>query len=136
MAAYPARVPVRPNQCFSALVDWRNEKATTFTESEEYRESWKATRCSNSDPLSPAMWPAVPHTKNSLKEHVRNAVFPAVRKNLWVIMSGITDDDSVLFAKAFGEPTDGKIIFGHSHHTLSCSTPCALNCSLTHRLSS
>lgn len=79
----------------------------TFTESDEYREGWKATHCSNSSPLSPVLWPVVPHTKTSLKEHVRNAVYPAMRRTLWVTMSGVTDDDSVLFAKAFGEPTDG-----------------------------
>lgn len=113
----PDRHVVRPDDCFSGLVDRREERVARFTEGTEYRECWEATRCSSSRPLSPANWPRLSHTKDGVKEHVRNAVGPAVRKTLWLTMAGVMDADSVLFAKAFGEPIDGtySIVCATSH---------------------
>ena len=74
------------------------------------RECWRVTQCSSSQPLTPAVWPRLQHNYQSLKLHVRSGVGPSTRKEFWLGQLLVTEDDSVLFAKAFGEPVDGKIV--------------------------
>lgn len=99
---------VKLSNCFSGLVDRQNELVGQFTESREYREAWQASKCSSSSGITVANWPRLSQSRGNLKNHVRAGVSPAVRKNLWLSVSEVTDADSVLFAKAFGEPADGK----------------------------
>lgn len=106
MAASPHRPAVRVDECFSALVDRSHVHVRGFVDSEEYKQAWIITQCASAAPLSPAYWPRVAHSKVSLKAHVRHWVGPSVRKSLWLEMANVTVDDSVLFAKAFGEPAD------------------------------
>ena len=108
MAADLSRPPVASMESFSALVRHNNDQVAAFAESEQYAASWRETHCSNAPPLSEQVWYRVPSTKKSLKDHVRSGVAPQVRKELWLRMAGVEDDDSVLFAKAFGQPADGK----------------------------
>jgi len=72
------------------------------------RECWRVTQCASSHPLTPANWPKLQHSHQSLKQHVRCGVGPAARKEFWLGQLLVTEDDSVMFAKAFGEPTDGE----------------------------
>lgn len=67
------------------------------------------TRCASSLPLTPALWPKLQHNFQNLKQHVRSGVGPSTRKEFWLGQLLVTEDDSVLFAKAFGEPVDGMI---------------------------
>jgi hypothetical protein len=46
--------------------------------------------------------------KKKLKSHVRGGVLPNIRKDVWLGVMGVSDADSVLLAKAFGEPDDGE----------------------------
>ena len=101
------RVVVRVNDCFSALVQKRSTEIANFTETEEYTECWKITRVSTAGPVTKANWGKLGHHK--LKAHVRDAVGPSVRSSLWLSMLVVSDDDSVLFAKDFGEPVNGGI---------------------------
>ncbi len=112
MAAAPSRPAVRVDECFSALVDRSHAEVVGFLDSEEYKQAWITTQCASSAPLSPANWPRVAHSKVSLKAHVRHWVAPSVRKALWQEMASVTVDDSVLFAKAFGEPADDGMLGG------------------------
>ena len=98
---------VRLSSCFSGLVDRQDRQVARFTESQEYREAWQATSCSESAAITLANWPRLCRARGDLKEHVRAGVSPAVRKALWLALAEVSDDDSVLFAKAFGEPADG-----------------------------
>ena len=100
---------VRLSSCFSGLVDRQNKLVARFTESQEYRDAWQATMCSDSAGLTLANWPRLSQARGNIKNHVRAGVSPAVRKALWLLASEVTDDDSVLFAKAFGEPADGTV---------------------------
>jgi len=45
--------------------------------------------------------------RSKLKKHCRNGVHPNARKALWLDVSEVTDADSVLLVKAFGEPEEG-----------------------------
>ena len=107
MAVDLQRAAVKLQDCFSGLVDRRKDRVVHFLDSDEYKEAWRATQCSTSHPLTPTNWPKVAHSHQTLKEHARNGVGPAVRKQLWIGVAEVTDGDSVLFAKAFGEPVDG-----------------------------
>lgn len=106
MAVRQAQV-VKLSDCFSGLVDRQSKLVGEFTDNRDYREAWQATMVSSSHAISLANWPKLSQNKNGLKSHVRAAVSPAVRKQLWLVVSEVSDDDSVLFAKAFGEPADG-----------------------------
>ena len=110
MAAKPKQrgQVVRLSSCFSGLVDRENRLVGQFTESQDYRDAWQASICSSSPGVTVANWSKLPHSKDGLKSHVRAGVSPAVRKELWMTMSEVTDADSVLFAKTFGEPADGN----------------------------
>ena len=115
MAAKPKGVRPAPEQgqyvrlssCFSGLVDRQERALGRFTESQDYRDARLATICSESSGITLANWPKLSQSRGSLKNHVRADVSPAVRKALWLLVSEVSDDDSVLFAKAFGEPADG-----------------------------
>ena len=37
-------------------------------------------------------------------------MLPNIRKDLWLGVLGVSDSDSILLAKAFGEPDDGKVV--------------------------
>lgn len=119
MAARPVsgqgQFVVKLSNCFSGLVDRQDKTVGQFTESQEYRDAWQASICSSSSAITVANWLRLSHTKSGLKKHVRSGVSPAVRKELWLKVSEVTDDDSVLFAKAFGEPADGTCskLIGH-----------------------
>lgn len=101
---------VKLSSCFSGLVDRQNALVGQFTEAHEYQDAWKASICSNSSSITVASWSKLTHSKGRMKDHVRAGVSPAVRKDLWMTMSEVTDADSVLFAKSFGEPADGIIL--------------------------
>ena len=101
-------VVVRLSSCFSGLVDRQERLVGGFTESQEYRDAWLATLCSDVSGITLANWVKLSQSKGALKGHVRAGVSPAVRKELWLLVSEVSDDDSVLFAKAFGEPADGR----------------------------
>ena len=111
MAAKPKQQGqlVKLSSCFSGLVDRQNKLVAQFIESQDYRDACQASLCSSSSVITVATWSKLSHSKSSstLKNHVRAGVSPAVRRELWLAMSEVTDDDSVLFAKAFGEPADG-----------------------------
>ena len=108
MAAKPSGQLVKLSDCFSGLVDRQDRLVGKFTEAQEYRDARLSSVCATSHEITVANWPKLSHTKGGLKNHVRAGVSPAVRKLLWLAVSEVTDDDSVLFAKAFGEPADGK----------------------------
>jgi hypothetical protein len=117
MAAKPKGVRPAPEQgqyvrlssCFSGLVDRQERALGRFTESQDYRDARLATICSESSGITLANWPKLSQSRGSLKNHVRADVSPAVRKALWLLVSEVSDDDSVLFAKAFGEPADDEM---------------------------
>ena len=100
---------VKLSDCFSGLVDRQKKLVGEFTDNRDYREAWQATMASNSHAVSLANWSKLSQNRHGLKNHVRAGVSPAVRKQLWLIVSEVSDDDSVLFAKAFGEPADGEL---------------------------
>ena len=107
MAVGVQRSVVRISECFSPLVERDSPHVHQFSELKEFKECWTATRCSKSSPVSPGNWTSLVLNKKKLKEHTRCGVTPTVRKKIWLETIGVTDDDSVLFAKAFGEPQEG-----------------------------
>lgn len=106
---------VKLSACFSGLVDRQNPVVGQFTDSQEYRDAWHAAVCSDASEVTLANWPKLSQSRGNLKNHVRAGVSPAVRKSLWLLVSEVSDDDSVLFAKAFGEPADGKDIASYNY---------------------
>lgn len=104
MAVGVERSVVRISECFSPLVQRDSPHVQQFSELAEFKESWIVTRCSKSSPVSPANWSSLVLNRKKLKEHTRCGVSPIVRKKIWLETLQVTDDDSVLFAKAFGEP--------------------------------
>ena len=107
MAARQATV-VKLSDCFSGLVERQSREVGEFTETSDYIRAWQVAACSNSHSVTVGNWPKLSHNRNGLKAHVRAGVSPAVRKHLWLHVSEVSDVDSVLFAKAFGEPADGN----------------------------
>ena len=95
--------------CFSPLVDITGSEIAGFVSSQEYKDSQKVTQITTFSkiPLSHANWHKVALNKQQLKQHVRCWVEPSIRKPMWLGVTGVVDTDSVLFAKAFGEPVDG-----------------------------
>ena len=112
---------VKLSECFSGLVDRQEKNVGQFTDSQDYVQAWQATTCSNSSVITVSTWPKLSHTRHALKSHVRAGVSPAVRKQLWMAVCGVTDTDSVLFAKAFGEPADGAFPWQKARGKLSLS---------------
>ena len=102
-------VTVRLVDCFSPLVNRKDPEVEQFTESQEYKDACSVTHIAlySKAPLTPSNWPRNAQNKQHLKQHVRCGVEPVVRKDFWLGITGVTEMDSVLFAKAFGEPVDG-----------------------------
>ncbi|KAL5491003.1 hypothetical protein EMCRGX_G016216 [Ephydatia muelleri] len=92
-----------------ALLRWQDESVGDSITSEEYAEAVRVTKCDSSVPLNPANWAKFPHNKHGLKMHVRSGVSPEVRKELWLDLLGVIEDDLVLFAKAYREPSQDDI---------------------------
>ena len=105
MAAAPELF--RVTDCFSPLVKRSSPHVKNFSEAPEYKSCTRITRASDSSELTPATWKRLSLNKKKLKGHVRAGVVPNVRKELWLGVLGVSDADSVLLAKAFGEPDDG-----------------------------
>lgn len=107
MAAAPDSYPV--TKCFSPLVKRTIAHVKSFSEAPEYKTCKTITRSSDASELNPALWKRLSLNKKKLKGHVRSGVVPTVRKDLWLGVLGVTDADTLLLAKAFGEPDDGKL---------------------------
>lgn len=103
-------------RCFSALLRWQDESVGDRITSEEYAEAVRVTKCDSSSPLNPANWAKFPHNKHGLKMHVRSGVSPEVRKELWLDLLGVIEDDLVLFAKAYREPSQGEKAWARDEH--------------------
>lgn len=99
-------------RCFSALLRWQDESVGNCITSAEYVEAVRVTKCDSSAPLTPANWAKFPHNKHGLKMHIRSGVLPEVRKELWLDLLGVIEDDLVLFAKAYREPSEGEKVLG------------------------
>ena len=68
--AAKAKVPVaeqgrlvKISSCFSGLVDRHEKTVGQFTESQEYRDAWRASICSTSSAITLANWPRLSHSK-------------------------------------------------------------------------
>ena len=109
MAAAPDSF--RVTHCFSALVKRSSTHVKGFSEAPEYKSCTRITQISDSSEVTPSNWPKLALNKKKLKNHVRGGVLPNIRKDLWLWVLGVSDADSVLLAKAFGEPDDGGFIY-------------------------
>lgn len=107
MAAAPGLF--RVTECFSPLVNRSSSQVNNFSEAPEYKSCTRITRASESGELTQATWKRVALNKKKLKGHVRAGVLPNVRRELWLGTLGVSDADSVLLAKTFGEPDDGMM---------------------------
>ncbi len=109
--------PVYLRQCFSPLVDTKSDEIAAFTESNDYKNAKKVAQIMlfSKTPLTSSNWDRVALNREQLKQHVRCGVEPEMRKEMWLRVIGVVDTDSVLFAKAFGEPVDGKTIKYHAY---------------------
>lgn len=94
--------------CFSPLVEWKEEGVLKFTTSAGFRESSTVTQCSRFTPVTAENCGKLVLNRSKLKKHCRNGVNPNARKRLWLDVVEVTDADSVLLVKAFGEPQEGK----------------------------
>ena len=99
----------RVTECFSPLVKRTSTHVQNFSNAEEYKSCRIITRVSDSSELTVATWKRFALNKKKLKGHVRVGVLPNVRKNLWLGVLGVCEGDSLLLAKAFGEPDDGTL---------------------------
>ena len=61
-------------------------------------------RFTTSKPLDEDLWKKVRLTKSSLKAHVRAGITPRVRRNYWLAISEVKDEDVVLYSHAIGQP--------------------------------
>ena len=93
--------------CFSPLVEWKKPEVARFTSLDNFRKALKITQCSVSKPVTLENCAKLVLNKAKLKQHCRNGVHPAARKRIWLDAVGVNDADSVLLAKAFGEPQEG-----------------------------
>ena len=96
--------------CFSPLVEWKEAEVKNFNTAKDYQESSTITQCSRSSPVTAENCGKLVLNRSRLKKHCRNSVDPDVRKRLWLDVVEVTDADSVLLVKAFGEPDEGIII--------------------------
>ncbi len=110
--------PLYLRQCFSPLVEAKNAHVAVFTENKDYKDAKKITQIVlfSKTPLNSSNWGRVALNRDQLKQHVRYGVEPDIRKEMWLGVIGVVDTDSVLFAKAFGEPIDGKTILKCTVH--------------------
>lgn len=91
---------------FSPLVDWKEGAVKDFTSTQAFREALTITQCSRSKPVTEENLTKLILSKSKLKKHCRNGVSPDARKKMWLDVVGVTDADSVLLIKAFGEPEE------------------------------
>ena len=110
MAAAPDSF--RVTLCFSALVKRSAPQVKGFSEAPEYKSCTRITRTSDSSEVTPFNWSRLALNRKKLKNHVRGGVLPNIRKDMWLGVLGVSDADSVLLAKAFGEPDDSEFILG------------------------
>lgn len=97
----------RARDCFSPLVEWKKPEVKDFVTTQEFRESSNITQCSRSNPVTSENCAKLVLRRAKLKKHCRNGVSPNARKKMWLDVVGVTDGDSVLLVKAFGEPDEG-----------------------------
>lgn len=95
--------------CFSPLVEWREEGVRNFSSTNDFRESSRITQCSRSSPVTIENCGKLILSRSKLKKHCRNGVNPNARKGMWLDVVEVTDADSVLLVKAFGEPDEGLL---------------------------
>ena len=93
--------------CFSPLVEWRKEEVKDFSKAPSFLESSSITQCSRSSPVTAENCGKLILAKAKLKKHCRNGVNPDARKRMWLDVVEVTDADSVLLIKAFGQPVEG-----------------------------
>ena len=91
---------------FSPLVEWKEGAVKDFTSTQGFREALTITQCSRSKPVTTENVTKLILSKSRLKRHCRNGVLPDARKRMWLDVVGVTDADSVLLIKAFGEPEE------------------------------
>jgi hypothetical protein len=96
----------QPFECFSTLVDRHNGLAASFTEQPDYEEVWRLTKFTGSKPLDNKLWRKIRPTKSSLKAHVRSGVAPKIRRDLWLTMTQVKDEDVILYSHAIGQPDE------------------------------
>ena len=94
--------------CFSPLVEWRKEEVKSFYRAASYLESSSITQCSRSSPVTSENCGKLVLNRSKLKKHCRRFVNPDARKRMWLDVVEVTDADSVLLVKAFGEPDEGS----------------------------
>ena len=99
--------------CFSPLVEWKEAEVKNFNTAKDYQESSTITQCSRSSPVTAENYGKLVLNRSRLKKHCRNSVDPDVRKRLWLDVVEVTDADSVLLVKAFGEPDEGQWDWGY-----------------------
>ena len=92
--------------CFSPLVEWKELTRDDVTTTQTFREASAITQCSRSSPVTSDNCGKLVLNRPKLKKHCRKGVHPDVRKRLWLDVVGVTDADSVLLIKAFGEPDE------------------------------
>ena len=110
----------RVTHCFSALVKRSTAQVKGFSEAPEYKSCTRITRTSDSSEVTPSNWSRLALNRKKLKNHVRSGVLPNIRKDLWLGVMGVSDADSVLLAKAFGEPDDGECVPMHFYKLSVC----------------
>lgn len=59
-------------------------------------------------------------TKSSLKSHVRAGVEPQLRRQYWLSMLQVNDEDVILYSRAIGQPDDSKKKEKIKFKTLKC----------------
>ena len=92
--------------CFSPLVEWKESAVKKFNTTQSFREAGTITRCSRSSLVTPQNCAKLVLNRSKLKKHCRSGLEPDARKRVWLDVVGVTDSDSVLLLKAFGEPEE------------------------------
>lgn len=101
-------VMVSLRDCFSPLVEWKEPEVENFSTTQSFHEASSITQCSRSNPVTPENCSKLILNRSKLKKHCRSGMSPAARKRTWLGVVGVTDADSVLLVKAFGEPVEGR----------------------------
>lgn len=94
--------------CFSPLVEWKSSEVKDFTKANLFLESNTITQCSRWSPVTQENCGKLVLCRSKLKKHCRSSVSPGARKRLWLDVVGVSDADSVMLVKAFGEPEEDK----------------------------
>ena len=61
-------------------------------------------RFTTSKPLDEDLWKRARLTRSFLKAHVRAGVTPRVRRNYWLAILEVKDEDVVSYSHAIGQP--------------------------------